>query len=43
MMAWLMKVKLIAWLQQITDLSSFIWLFLEGDTLDLYMEMSERD
>ena len=41
--AWLKKVSLVAKLQKITDLASFLPLFLEGDALALYLEMNESD
>ena len=41
--AWLMKVKLIAELQHITELVKLILLYLERDVLALYLEMNERD
>lgn len=41
LVAWLKKLKLVAELLKISDLASFIPLFLEGDALALYMEMSE--
>ena len=41
--AWLTKVKLVAKLQNITDLSSFIPLYLEGDALSVYLELSESE
>jgi len=41
--AWLKKVQLVAKLQKITDVATMIPLFLEGDALALYLEMSERD
>ena len=40
--AWLMKVKLVAKLQQVDDVSSFLPLFLEGDALALYLQLSEE-
>ena len=43
MVAWMKKLKLVTKLQKITDLVSFIPFFLEGDTLALYLEMSEED
>ena len=43
LMAWLMKVKLVARLQKIPDLASFISQFLEGDPLALYLQLSEED
>lgn len=41
--AWLKKVKLVAKLQKISDLASFLPLFLEGDALAIYLEMKESD
>lgn len=41
--AWLKKAKLVAKLMEIKDLASFIPLYLEGDALALYLEMSEKD
>lgn len=37
------KVTLVAKLQKITDLASFIPLYLESDALALYLELSEED
>ena len=42
-MAWLKKAELVAKLMEIKDLASFIPLFLEGNALALYLEMSEED
>ena len=41
--AWLKKAKLVAILTEIKDIASFIALYLEGDALALYLEMSEVD
>ena len=41
-MAWLMKVKLVAELQHITELEKLILLYLEEDALALNLEMNER-
>lgn len=41
--SWLMKISLVAKLQKISDLASFIPLYLEGDALALYLELSEED
>lgn len=41
--AWLKKVKLVAKLRKIDDEASFIPLYLEGDALALYLEMSDAD
>lgn len=41
--AWLKKTKLVAKLMEIKDLASFMPLYLEGDALALYLEMSETD
>ena len=41
--AWLKKVKLVARLSKIVDLAAFIPLYLEGDALAVYLEMSEDD
>lgn len=41
--AWLKKVKLVAKLQKITDVASFLPLFLEGDALALYLELDESE
>lgn len=41
--AWMKKAKLVARLMEIKDLASFIPLYLEGDALALYLEMSEED
>ena len=40
---WLTKVKLVAKLQKISDLASFIPLYLEGDALSVYLEMGESE
>ena len=40
---WIKKVKLVAKLQKVQDLVSFIPLFLHGDVLALYLEMSNED
>ena len=42
-MAWLKKAKLVAKFMEIKDIASFISLYLEGDALALYLEMSEVD
>ena len=39
---WIKKVKLVAKLQKVQDLASFIPLFLHGDALVLYLEMSNE-
>ena len=41
--AWMKKLKLVAKLQKISDLASFIPLFLEDDALVLYLEMSREN
>ena len=41
--AWLKKASLVAKLMGVTDLASFLPLYLEGDALALYLEMSETD
>ena len=41
--AWLEKAKLVASLSGITDLHSFLPLFLEGNALSIYLEMSDDD
>ncbi|XP_068224113.1 uncharacterized protein [Palaemon carinicauda] len=41
--SWLKKVTLVAKLQKIVDLASFIPLYLEGDALALYLEMGDED
>ena len=41
--SWLKKVTLVAKLQKIADLASFIPLYLEGDALALYLELNEDD
>lgn len=41
--AWLKKAKLVAKLMEIKDIASFMPLYLEGDALALYLEMSEGD
>ena len=43
LVAWMKKLKLITKLQKISDLESFIPLFLEGNALVLYLEMSEKN
>ena len=40
---WIKKVKLVAKLQKVQDLASFILLFLHGDALALYLEISNED
>ena len=40
---WIKKVKLVAKLQKVQDLASFIPLFLHEDALALYLEMSNED
>ena len=40
---WIKKVKLVAKLQKVQDLVSFIPLFLHEDALALYLEMSNED
>ena len=39
--SWLTKITLVAKLQKIEDLASFIPLYLDGDALALYLELSE--
>ncbi|XP_068240111.1 uncharacterized protein [Palaemon carinicauda] len=41
--SWLKKVTLVAKLQKIVDLASFIPLYLEGDARALYLEMGDED
>lgn len=43
LVAWLKKVKLVAKLQKISDLASFMPLYLEGNALAIYLEMEEED
>lgn len=43
LVAWLAKVKLVAKLQKISDLASFLPLYLEGDALALYLELSDAE
>ena len=43
LVAWLAKVKLVARLTNVTDLASFLPLYLEGDALALYLQMSVDD
>ena len=43
LVAWMKKLKLVAKLQKTSDLASFDPLFLDGDTLALYLEMSAQD
>ena len=40
--AWIQKVKLVARLGKVTDLASFMPLYLEGSALAVYLEMSEK-
>ena len=40
---WIKKMKLVAKLQKVQDLASFIPLFLHGDALALYLEMSNEN
>ena len=41
--AWLKKIQLVAKLQNITDLASFLPLYLEGEALALYLAMDSTD
>lgn len=41
--AWIAKVKLVARLQKVDDVASFLPLYLEGDALALYLQLSEKD
>ena len=41
--AWLKKVKLVARLQKVKELENFLPLFLEGDALALYLQLSENE
>ena len=41
--AWMKKARLVAKLKNIEDVASFLPLYLEGDALSLYLEMSEED
>ena len=43
LVAWIAKAKLVAKLAKITDLASFLPLYLEGDALAVYLEMSDAD
>ena len=43
LISWLKKVQLVAKLANVTDLASFLPLYLEGDALAVYLEMSESD
>ena len=43
LVSWLKKAQLVAKLAGITDLASFLPLYLEGDALAVYLEMSETD
>lgn len=43
LISWLKKVQLVAKLAKVTDLASFLPLYLEGDALAVYLEMSEDD
>ena len=40
--SWIQKVKLVARLSKVTELHNFIPLYLEGNALAVYMEMSEK-
>ena len=41
--AWFKKIQLVARLQKITDLASFLPLYLEGEAHALYLEMDSAD
>lgn len=41
--AWLQKVKLVARLQGVKDLATFLPLYLEGDALALFLQLSEQE
>ena len=41
--SWLKKVTLVAKLQKISDVAIFIPLYLEGDAIALYLELSDGD
>ena len=41
--AWLKKIQLVEKLQNITDLASFLPLYLEGEAIALYLEMDSTD
>ena len=41
--AWLQKVKLVAKLSKVTELESFLPLYLEGSALAVYLEMSSKE
>lgn len=41
--SWLKKAKLVAKLQGVKDLATFVPLFLEGDALALYLQLSEEE
>lgn len=43
LIAWLAKAKLVAKLAKISDLASFLPLYLEGDALAVYLEMCDAD
>ena len=43
LVAWLAKAKLVARLARVDDLANFLPLYLEGDALALYLEMSDGD
>ena len=43
LMAWITKAKLVAKLAKISDLASFIPLYLEGDALAIFLEMRDSD
>ena len=40
---WLNKLKLVAKLQKIEDIATFIPMYLEGNALTVYLEIGEKD
>ena len=43
LVAWLKKVRLVAKLTKVDELANFLSLYLEGDVLSVYLEMSEAN
>ncbi|GFS13401.1 Pol polyprotein [Elysia marginata] len=41
--AWIQKVELVARLTKVTDFASFLLLYLEGNTLAVYLEMGDKE
>ena len=42
-LAWLKKVRLVAKLEQLDNVASVLALYLDGDTLAVYMEIEEEE